>query len=1315
MKKPPSYTRQVRSLLLFAALTTPAFAQTTNTQSPPSAPGARGAAPAQEEDEEIVTLSPFEVRAEGTDGYAAASTLAGNRLNTELRDVGNAVQVITPEFLRDIGATSNESLLQYTTNTEVGSIQGNFAGLGDGAQLNETDRFRNPNQNTRVRGLAAADNSRDYFLTDIPWDGYNIDRIDLQRGPNSIMFGQGSPAGLVNAGTQGASFRNSGEVDVRFGSYGSNRQSLNLNRELINDELAVRLALLRDEEKFKQEPAYDLDERIYGAMRWEPKFLKRGNARTILKANFEHGEIESNRPRTLPPYDFLTPWFLTGTYEGRRPGDGNGDGQVSVGELAPYTFQRLNKLTVNAHQAQQDNLFRPNHGQNRPIINGGPNTGMLNPAFRPELGAMAQSLGASPWAFFGTQGQAPQWWSEEVKGFYGVDRNGNVTGGVGYNFHRPVTIGTPSQWAKAAGLDYAEIYKNNSLTDPSIFNFYNNLIDGPNKKEWQDWDTYSIDLSQTFLNDKIGLQFIYNTETYRNGQLSFLTDTRQSIRIDMMDVHSDGTQRGSGTPPDNLPFGDGTPNANVGRPYITDNGQFGNNRMLSERDGMRVTAFIQHDFEKEGNGSMLSRILGSHVLTGLLASEERETDERSWQRYAILDPAYRTFHGGDYIASSYKFNNGDMTPSAIIYLGSSLMNASSASGARLSRVREKIDLGGTFTVRAFNSQWANLPGVNPGDPWTNEAFLPPEVEYANVPGYIENPDAVDGNGVPLYFDRRRFSRSGNQLIPVTQSDNPAAYIGWQDVPFTVTDSEDSAANRDLLTTSANLNRNKIESKALVWQGKLLGNAIVGTYGWREDDAQRWSYRQDVDSRNAPGHLDLSPDVYRLPKIADGEVVDPRSGHAGTDGYGKLDTVTSRAYSVVAHLNELPGLSNLMEKWPVNVSLLYAHSTNFQPLANRVDLYAQPIAPPEGKTRERGVLLATKDGKYSLKVNEYETSVTNAGSSGLSNQWFIADSQVWGGNWANHFEHNWTGDNIDSAVAVTHPEYDTSSQWNYGTAAGETPEQARARENAAIAAWRAWQQSPVAQRMYTAWQFDLERPFTPGAGGISKTQPSGFTLTEDTVSKGYEIELTAMPVRNWRVAINASKTKATRRNIGGAALAEFIAAYDDALRNTAAGDLRIWWGGAGNETTMYQWNQNVGFEWTSRKLQEGSQAPEIREWRFNAITNYDFTTGFLNGVNVGAGIRYQDEVIIGYAPVGGSDSFSVDLNDPYTGPSETNFDFWVGYRRRFADKIDWSIQLNVRNAFEGDSLIPITVQPDGTPAAYRIAPAQVWTVTNTFRF
>lgn len=87
------------------------------------------AAPAspQQQEEEVILLSPFQTDATATNGYAAATTLAGTRLKTELHDVGSAVSVVTKKFMKDVGATDKKGLLQYTNGREVGGI----AGKGD--------------------------------------------------------------------------------------------------------------------------------------------------------------------------------------------------------------------------------------------------------------------------------------------------------------------------------------------------------------------------------------------------------------------------------------------------------------------------------------------------------------------------------------------------------------------------------------------------------------------------------------------------------------------------------------------------------------------------------------------------------------------------------------------------------------------------------------------------------------------------------------------------------------------------------------------------------------------------------------------------------------------------------------------------------------------------------------------------------------------------------------------------------------------------------------------------------------------------------
>ncbi|MEO7598183.1 MAG: TonB-dependent receptor plug domain-containing protein, partial [Opitutus sp.] len=460
------------------------------------------------QEEEVILLSPFEVSATDDQGYTASTTLAGNRLNTEVRDIGNAVTVITKQFLNDIGATDNKTLLQYTTNTEVGGFYGNFAGFGDGAHLDESGRFTNPNTNTRIRGLTSADNTREYFLTDIPWEGYNVDGVDLQRGPNSILFGQGSPAGIINVRLKAASFKDSNEISLRYGSFGSTRATLDINKVLIKNELALRISAVRNDEEYKQDPAYALQKRLYGALRWEPGFLKKGSARTIIKVNVEFGDIQSNNPRQLPPTDAITPWFLTGTYAGRDVGNN------------PFNFPQLNKLTFNPQQNQDDNTGVPGHGYNRPAHNGPggvyafwtvdgtnpvpagtPGSTFVNklipkysndPAFVSGKFAGSPSEYYQPWisgsmlGVFGspqfsfqhnnaTQGVATDW---EPQGYHGISPNGSngTRNNSVTSYIRPGSIAGYASYATNARLYYNNLpawqfglFKDKSLTDPSVF------------------------------------------------------------------------------------------------------------------------------------------------------------------------------------------------------------------------------------------------------------------------------------------------------------------------------------------------------------------------------------------------------------------------------------------------------------------------------------------------------------------------------------------------------------------------------------------------------------------------------------------------------------------------------------------------------------------------------------------------------------------------------------------------------------------------------------------------------------------------------
>ncbi|MDA1067684.1 MAG: TonB-dependent receptor plug domain-containing protein [Verrucomicrobia bacterium] len=260
---------------------------------------------AQEDDEDVFTLSPFTIDEQENVGYLARSSLAGTRLKTPLRDIAATISVVTEEFMDDTGSTDLQELLVYTANTEVLGIGGNFANPDESRSVGGVldAQFTRPTQNTRVRGLAAADLTRNYFPTIVAMDSYNTSRVVINRGANSILFGLGSPAGIINNQIIAPVFENHGEVSFQYGSYDSHRTEFDVEKVLIEDKLSIRVAALNEEQFYQQKPAFEHDSRITIAGEWRPY------ENTIVRATYENGSITANRPRSIPPQDMVSRWF----------------------------------------------------------------------------------------------------------------------------------------------------------------------------------------------------------------------------------------------------------------------------------------------------------------------------------------------------------------------------------------------------------------------------------------------------------------------------------------------------------------------------------------------------------------------------------------------------------------------------------------------------------------------------------------------------------------------------------------------------------------------------------------------------------------------------------------------------------------------------------------------------------------------------------------------------------------------------------------------------------------------------------------------
>lgn len=257
-------------------------------------------APATPASEAPVALSPFVIEAANETGYLASSTLAGSRLKTDFRDVASQVSVMTPEFLADIGAFSNNDAFSYSMNTEtsaeIAGVTAQFFGTGGGGN----------DAVNRSRGLGGMSNSRNFFKTEIPNDVYNTGDggLTLAGGPNAILFGLGSPAGLADSRYNSARLhRRHSSATLATDSNGTRRASLDYNQPLWRDRLALRLDLLDSDRRFALQPAYERDRRLFTTLAFVP------HRRVRLDLYTEFMERDSSRPVYVLPKDNLSIWI----------------------------------------------------------------------------------------------------------------------------------------------------------------------------------------------------------------------------------------------------------------------------------------------------------------------------------------------------------------------------------------------------------------------------------------------------------------------------------------------------------------------------------------------------------------------------------------------------------------------------------------------------------------------------------------------------------------------------------------------------------------------------------------------------------------------------------------------------------------------------------------------------------------------------------------------------------------------------------------------------------------------------------------------
>lgn len=1206
-------------------------------------PAPSAATPQSEAKEEVVELSPFVVTSDEDEGYAANYTLAGTRIRTDIKDVGSSITVVTAKMLADTGTTNAAQLLVYTPNTEVNAPGGNFLGNGDDAYAGQVRYGSN-----RVRGLSNADNTRDFFLTEIPWDSYNTGRIDIQRGPNSILFGIGSPAGIINASLNHAGFKNSYKVENKLDNFGTVRFSGDFNQVLIDNQLAIRVSLLDDDTKYKQAPAFRHDQRLFAALRYDPAFLNRGNMVTSFEASYERGDIEQNLPRQAPPTDYVTPWFLlpagyrasgitarSGVNFDSSPAglwiSGAGDQLTTGGTIMQYDQQDYSGIAFPHNVSGQDTW-----------------------------------LGNS---------------------FY----RGITSYGSAINTKRKVATAAFGPAVLGANIDS---WKATVIKDRSFFDSYNNLLDGDTKRENLDFSAFNAAFRQSFFDDTFGYELAFDMQrTHPNGY-SYLGTAGYGIVVDVMGTYSGGGIIGGSPNPAGGTFAEVADplNRNLGKPFVIGARGSSFNWAHNEKMVGRFTGYYNLDFKK------------------LLGRESRIAQALNKNTFTVLASRYTNdiFSGS---GSPYM-----MGESGRVLLGDTIYNLHYLSQAKLT---------GT------SGAGANLPTL------------------AGLPGDI--------SGV-----RPRFNTTTKL---------------WEQVPFTIVNQLERDEDQRVYSSSSKKEKDYFDSFAGVWQGYWFGGNIIPMIGYRRDES--WAQQGGIYDAAGKFTQGAPQTVFSDPAGGNSRTLYNPFATNYVFGPDSVKTrVNSRTYSIVTHtpkwvraklpgdidvqliynqsenFQPAPGRTDIMNRrladpsgetkeYGVAVSALndklYLKVVHYETKQKDVEIGkffndnigsiaaqevwarsaayvhagihgpegtgTEAVGPNSGNFQANRIYGISSDGhKVTFKpYGPWATNIYDGGGASGSTVWDGRSNgyKIWGGGSEPY---------AAGTVRTAYTQAEIDATW--------------AIEDAAI---KAVLNNPPPDDFITANGINRSTFFGAKGPGMFDYGNGAATaaVTGDTISEGTEFELVGNPIKGLTVQLNASRTSAKRTSI-----AKSFLDYIDSRRPFfygPAGDMRIWDAGwadtqvdpynnSGNGNMSVAFRAQVDSPISKFLAATDTNVPELHPWAFNGIANYQFQDGFLKAFHVGAGYRWQDKLVTGY-PVT-HDAFgneTYDLEHPFYGKSQSAIDGWVGYSRNLSRRIKWHMQVNVRNIFADKSLILSSVQPDGSPAAYRIPEPRTVTLTNTFEF
>ena len=221
-----------------------------------------------------------------SDGYLVERSRTATRTDTPLLDVPQAVSVIARDLMQDQAMQSISDLVRYVPG----------AGMSQGEGNRDTVILRG-NSSTSDFFLDGARDDAEYYR-----DLYNLDRVEVLKGPNAMIFGRGGAGGIVNRVSRQANWQPVRELSLQGGSWGNRRATAEFG-DAINDRAAFRvMGVYENSDSYRD--GFNLER-----MGINPTLAFAVGDSTVVRVSYEYYDYDRIADRGLPSLDgrpFLT-------------------------------------------------------------------------------------------------------------------------------------------------------------------------------------------------------------------------------------------------------------------------------------------------------------------------------------------------------------------------------------------------------------------------------------------------------------------------------------------------------------------------------------------------------------------------------------------------------------------------------------------------------------------------------------------------------------------------------------------------------------------------------------------------------------------------------------------------------------------------------------------------------------------------------------------------------------------------------------------------------------------------------------------------